>query len=59
VAQSQQGQIVLKIHKKRPGGVAHGVGPEFKAQYLKKKEIPPNKLSLKFLSWCFTNTKPL
>jgi hypothetical protein len=26
-------------HKKRPGGVAQGVGPEFKPQYRKKKKI--------------------
>jgi hypothetical protein len=25
-------------HKKRAGGVAQGVGPEFKSQYCKKKK---------------------
>jgi hypothetical protein len=25
------------------GGVAQGVGPEFKPQYRRKKKIPPNK----------------
>jgi hypothetical protein len=42
--QSQPGQIVCKTllrkkthHKKRDGGVAQGVDPEFKSQYLKKK----------------------
>jgi hypothetical protein len=43
VVQSQPGQIVLKtlsqkkyITKKELGGVAQGVGPEFKPQYHKK-----------------------
>jgi hypothetical protein len=27
-------------HKKRAGGVAQGVGPEFKLQYHKKKYVP-------------------
>jgi hypothetical protein len=26
-------------HKKRPGGVAQGIGPEFKPQYHKKKKL--------------------
>jgi hypothetical protein len=45
VAQCQPGQIVRKTlsqknpsQKKRPGGVAQGVGPEFKPQYLKKEK---------------------
>jgi hypothetical protein len=42
--QSQTGQIAhetisqKKNHKKRDGGVAQGLGPEFKPQYLGKKE---------------------
>jgi hypothetical protein len=44
--QSQPGQIVLKppswkkkkTQKKRTGGVAEGVDPEFKPQYCKKKK---------------------
>jgi hypothetical protein len=42
--QSQPGQIVLrdliskKPFTKRAGGVAQGVGPEFKPQYWKKKK---------------------
>jgi glutamine amidotransferase-like uncharacterized protein len=41
--QSQPRQIVHKtlsrktLHKKRTGGVAQGVGPEFKPQYCKKQ----------------------
>jgi hypothetical protein len=36
--QSQPGQIVRKINpsQKRTGGMAQGVGPEFKPQYRKK-----------------------
>jgi hypothetical protein len=44
MAQSQPGQIVHETlsgkhleHKKRAGGVAQGVDPEFKPQYQKKK----------------------
>jgi hypothetical protein len=42
---SLPGQIVCQTlsqktyHKKRAGGVAQGVGPEFKPQYCKKKKI--------------------
>jgi hypothetical protein len=43
--QSQPRQIVLQrpyldktLHKKRAGGVAQGVGPEFKPQYHQKKK---------------------
>jgi hypothetical protein len=43
--QSQLGQIVFKTlsqkkkhHKKGAGGVAQGIGPEFKPQYRKKKK---------------------
>jgi hypothetical protein len=42
--QSQPGQIVLETLsrknplQKRAGGVAQGVGPEFKPQYLKRKK---------------------
>jgi hypothetical protein len=45
VVQSQPGQIVLEILsqkislQKRAGGVAQGVGPEFKPQYYKNKII--------------------
>jgi hypothetical protein len=40
---SQLGQIVVrpnikKKSQKRAGGVAQGIGPEFKPQYLKKKK---------------------
>jgi hypothetical protein len=55
--QSQPRQIVLKILSrknsswKRADGVAQGVGPEFKPQYLththKKKSTPPSKFSSK------------
>jgi hypothetical protein len=45
VVWSQPGQIVCETlsrknphHKKRSGGVAEGVGPEFKAQYRRKKK---------------------
>jgi hypothetical protein len=45
--QSQPGQIVLEtlswkkpFKKKRAGGVARGVDPEFKSQYRKKKKNP-------------------
>jgi hypothetical protein len=42
MVQSQPRQIVLKTlsKKKNPitGGVAQGVGPEFKPQYCKKKK---------------------
>jgi hypothetical protein len=44
VLQSQPGQIVLKtlaqknLSRKRTGGVAQGVGPEFKPQNCKKKQ---------------------
>jgi hypothetical protein len=31
------------LYKKRAGGVAQGVGPEFKPQYDKKKKKNPNK----------------
>jgi hypothetical protein len=40
---TQPGQIVLKtvfqktLHKNRAGGMAQGVGPEFKTQHHKKK----------------------
>jgi hypothetical protein len=30
--------LTKTYHKKRAGGVAQGVGPEFKPQYLKKKK---------------------
>jgi hypothetical protein len=30
------------LHKKRAGGVAQGVGPEFKPQYHKKKKKEKN-----------------
>jgi hypothetical protein len=35
----------LKIiyHKKRAGGVAHGIGPEFKPQHRKKKKKKKKK----------------
>jgi hypothetical protein len=49
--QSQPGQIVLEtlswkkpFKKKRAGGVARGVDPEFKSQYRKKKKILHAKL---------------
>jgi hypothetical protein len=44
---SQPGQIVCEtlfqktLHQKRAGGVAQGVGPEFKLQYCKKKKKRP------------------
>jgi hypothetical protein len=39
VANSLQDPILKKTHhKKRAGGVAQGVGPEFKAQYHKEKK---------------------
>jgi hypothetical protein len=34
------------LHKKRAGGVAQGVGPEFKPQYCKKERILHNHLKL-------------
>jgi hypothetical protein len=43
--QSQPGKIVLgtlsqrNLSQKRAGGVVQGVGPEFKLQYHKKKEL--------------------
>jgi hypothetical protein len=43
VVQSQPGKIVCETlsqkqpTQKRAGGVAQGIGPEFKPQYLKKK----------------------
>jgi hypothetical protein len=37
--QNQPGQIALETHhKKRAGGVAQGVDPDFKPQYCKKKK---------------------
>jgi hypothetical protein len=49
VIQSQPWQIVLETlsqknpSQKRSGGVAQGVGPEFKPQYQKKKKKVNNK----------------
>jgi hypothetical protein len=46
--QSQPGQMVHKTlsrkknHKKRAGGMAQGIGPEFKPQYHKKDEYTLN-----------------
>jgi hypothetical protein len=38
-ANSSQDPILKKtLHKKRAGGVAQGVGPEFICQYYKKKK---------------------
>jgi hypothetical protein len=37
-ANSSQDPISKKIIKKRAGGVAQGVGPEFKFQYQKKQK---------------------
>jgi hypothetical protein len=40
LANSLQDPILKKtLQKNRTGGVAQGVGPEFKSQYYKKKEI--------------------
>jgi hypothetical protein len=41
--QSQPRQVVLEAiskntHHKKAGGVAHGIGPEFKSQSCKKKK---------------------
>jgi hypothetical protein len=44
IVHSQPGQIVLEVlfqktpSQKRAGGVAQGLGPEFKPQYCKKKK---------------------
>jgi hypothetical protein len=52
---SQPGQIVQRPYlenthyKKRTGGVAQGIGPEFKAQYCKKKK--KRKLRLAEIPW--------
>jgi hypothetical protein len=55
-SRSQLGQIASKTrsqkthHKKRAGGVAQGIGPEFKPQYQRRKKkyiyiyISPNQL---------------
>jgi hypothetical protein len=37
-ANSSKDPISKKIITKRAGGMAQGVGPEFKPQYLKKKK---------------------
>jgi hypothetical protein len=48
VVWSQPGEVVLKTlsqknpSQKRAGGVAQGVGPEFKLQYQKKKKKKRN-----------------
>jgi hypothetical protein len=34
------------LHKKRAGGVAQGVGPEFKPQYWKKKKKKKTVISI-------------
>jgi hypothetical protein len=59
--QSQPGQIVCKTllrkkthHKKRDGGVAQGVDPEFKSQYLKKKNQKNSRL-FQWNSWGVAN----
>jgi hypothetical protein len=52
MVQSQPGQIVREtlsrktLHKKRVGGVAQDVGPEFKPQYWKKKKTTALDLNL-------------
>jgi hypothetical protein len=38
----QISQKKKKNHKKRAGGVAQGIGPEFKPQYQKKKKEKKN-----------------
>jgi hypothetical protein len=49
MVQSQPRQIVCETlsqknpSQKRAGGVAQGVGPEFKPQYCKKKKTPKQK----------------
>jgi hypothetical protein len=49
VVRSQPGQIVLETlsqknpSQKRTGGVAQGVGPEFKSQHHKKKKKKKNQ----------------
>jgi hypothetical protein len=41
------------LHKNRAGGMAEGVGPEFKPQYKKKKKNHKNNLNTELTS--FTN----
>jgi hypothetical protein len=51
IVQSQHEKLVLETpiwkkyhHKKRAGGVAQGIGPEFKPQYCQKKKKKRKKL---------------
>jgi hypothetical protein len=48
-ANSSKDPISKKIITKRAGGMAQGVGPEFKPQYLKKKKLKRFSLPTKTL----------
>jgi hypothetical protein len=61
VVQSQPWQIVLETvfqknpSQKRAGGVAQGVGPEFKHQYNNNKSKQLNKKRLTNCNWGFSS----
>jgi hypothetical protein len=63
VVRSQPGQIVCetlsrkKLSRKRAGGVAQGVNPEFKPQYCKKPKTKPVRQTEMFTLSFFYNEK--